>query len=277
MTVDREHGWALCLTSVLRPPWDREETSTAGWPVAAIRDRFEAGAAQVVLLALGPPPGDVASLRRLLPEDEQERADRFTALGAAWRFVVGRMLMRSVLAAALGVLPRELHFRYSEHGKPSLADSDGLTPGFSLTHTEGLAGFALVRSGRIGIDIEAMRPLAERERFAARIFSGTELARFKTLPGRDQNAALLDAWTAKEAVLKAIGTGISGVMSTVELQADPGEEGSGRAMVAGENGPSTCWTFRRLPVPEGFHSALALEGTEPGLLVWRSAFMRGCA
>ena len=61
-------------------------------------------------------------------------------------------LLRTVLAATLGVAPGELVFGRESHGRPFLRN-DG-APDFNLTDTGGGTLIALCRRGRVGVDIE---------------------------------------------------------------------------------------------------------------------------
>lgn len=272
MTAEPARGWTLSVAPISRPRLGGSGVSAAGSPMAALRGAFEAGAAQVVFLPLETFRGDLAPLRALLSEDERARAARFADPAVATRFVAGRWLMRSALAAALDMLPEQLRFTYGEHGKPFLAQAPATDPAFSLTHTAGLAGFALLRGGRVGLDIEATRRLSDGERLAARIFSAAELTRFAAVPREAQVAVLLDAWVRKEAVLKALGTGISAGMDSVEVLTEAEEQEAGAMAASTVGGKSENWSIHRLPMPPGFHAALAVEGAMRHVRVWQAAF-----
>jgi 4'-phosphopantetheinyl transferase len=85
---------------------------------------------------------------------------------------------------------------------------------------------ALARHGRIGVDLETLRPswaLAA----AADLFLPSERAWAESLPEPLRWRALLGLWTAKEAVLKALGQGLGFGLDQVEL----GPDGRGGLML----------------------------------------------
>jgi 4'-phosphopantetheinyl transferase len=228
-------------------------------PLGVIAREFRAGAAQVILLALTKFPE--APAERILGPEEAERARQRVAPVVRRGFVAGRWLLRSVLAAVAGVEPRLLEFRAGTHGKLFLAGHEQLGACFNLSHSGELAGLALVRARRIGLDIEAERQLTDAALLARRILGPRERERFEALPESARGDRLLAVWTRKEAVLKAIGIGISGGLSSVEVLADT-------VVSAGE--ASATWSVRTLSMPPGFRGAIAIEGEAPRLLIWEA-------
>ena len=231
-------------------------------PLAAIRAEFDAGAVQVIFLALSGLP---AAARGCLTAEEEARARRLVAAPVRRGFIAGRWLVRSVLAALTGAEPRSLELRAGRHGKLFLAGHERDGPCFNLSHSGGLAAMALVRDRRVGIDIEAKRPLTDSALLARRILGPRERARFEALQERAREPALLAAWTRKEAVLKAVGTGISGSLRSIDVLADTGDD----AAVHGAE-PSTAWSLCRLSMPSGYQGAVAVEGDARRLIPWQA-------
>lgn len=83
---------------------------------------------------------------------------------------------------------------------------------FSITHTDKLVGVAASADYPVGLDIEVVRPM--RDGFAARYFSEHEQAQIRTASNPDE--ALIRLWTAKEAVGKCRGTGLSGNLREID-------------------------------------------------------------
>src|SRR5262249_42644628 len=151
------------------------------------------------------------------------------------------------------------------HGKLFLAGHERLAVSFNLSHSGEFVALALVRARSIGIDIEAERALTDAPLLARRILAPREHERFEALPDRARGAYLLAAWTRKEAVLKAIGTGISGGLSSVDVLDD--------SVVAAGNTAAT-WSVQTLSMPPGFHGAIAIEGEAPRLVTWQAVLQR---
>src|SRR5204863_6423647 len=101
---------------------------------------------------------------------------------------------------------------------------------FNVAHSEGLALYAFTRVGEVGIDVEFMRDLPDWEQVAEAAFSSYELAQLRACPAERRRDEFFRAWTRQEAVLKALGTGLSGVAAQTSelaftvypLDAEPG-------------------------------------------------------
>ncbi len=134
--------------------------------------------------------------------------------------------------------PDQLNSAIGWHLLHRLADHDGTTvhravtgrpcaqPPFdvSLSHSDRWTGVALSRIGRIGIDIEAVRPVTTM--LHRRCLGASELGWLHEVePGMERDRRFFRLWTAKEAYLKALGVGLSVDPRDVEI------DGSGRQPV----------------------------------------------
>ena len=73
------------------------------------------------------------------------------------------------------------------------------------------------------MDLEHARPLPDAEHLARAAFSPREFARFVSLPAEARLAAFYEAWTRKEALLKALGCGLGGSLDHFDVAFGPGE------------------------------------------------------
>ncbi|MEY2429544.1 MAG: 4-phosphopantetheinyl transferase [Verrucomicrobiota bacterium] len=200
---------------------------------------------------------------------ELERAARFHFQRDRNRFVAGRGALRQVLSRYLQAEPGKLHFNYGPHGKPSLAHSDMQNNlQFNLAHSEGLALLAVAHSGKIGIDLECLRPLDDAEGLVTRFFCPREIAAFQSLAETQKPAAFFNLWTRKEAWLKAIGEGIGHSLNLVEVSFLPGQSAH---LLSIPEGPEAAaqWNLRDLAPAPGFAAALAIQGPDLPLHCWR--------
>lgn len=155
-------------------------------------------------------PETLELLRPLLAADELDRASRFFFERDRERYVVGRGILRLLLARYLECAATDLVFTYGPNGKPGLATPGGGRPPifFNVAHSEGLALYAFTRVGEVGIDVERIRDLPDWEQVAEAAFSPQELARLQACPPERRREEFFRAWTRQEAVLKALGTGL---------------------------------------------------------------------
>jgi 4'-phosphopantetheinyl transferase len=97
-----------------------------------------------------------------------------------------------------------------DFGRPHLPDG---RPDFNISHAGGYVVCALTRRGRVGIDVERIRPL-EWEALAANLTA----AESRSLAGTDDRlGTFFDLWTRKESVVKADGRGLSLPLPTVDV------------------------------------------------------------
>ncbi len=155
----------------------------------------------------------------LLSTDERERAARFVYPRDRDRFVAARSLLRRVLGAWLDAAPADLTFAYTDFGKPFVPGApDDLA--FNLSHSGDAVLVGVLSGEPIGVDIEALRPLADMPALARTVFTAAECAGLEPFDDDTRSQArFYRQWTRKEAVLKALGRGFSIDPKAVEIGA----------------------------------------------------------
>ena len=152
--------------------------------------------------------GDLEPFSAILSEEESVRAARYLFEKDRKRFILRRSLLREILSRYLNTEPARLRFAYGPHGKPALAFPCQDDFQFNLSHSEGLAVYAVTRVGAVGVDIERVRVIREAEQIAARYFSPQETAGWLSSPSDRLAESFLRYWSRKEARLKVNGRGI---------------------------------------------------------------------
>lgn len=164
----------------------------------------EAHQASVFLIPFVPQP--LEELRTKLTPDEQQRANRFHFEKDAIPWALYRATLRQILGELIGLPPLDVPILYSDHGKPLLGPSAGHIH-FNLSHCEKAAVLIVAIDGPVGIDIE---PLDRSETLLGCESAFCHPEEIAALPLKSRRAMrLLEIWTAKEAALKAMGTGFS--------------------------------------------------------------------
>ena len=93
-----------------------------------------------------------------LSPDEVERADRFRFEKHRRAFVLGRAVLRALVASYLRVAPQEASFIYGPKGKPALAGAP-CPLSFNVSNSGDLAAYAFTLNCEIGVDVEYRRRL----------------------------------------------------------------------------------------------------------------------
>lgn len=164
----------------------------------------------VVPLPLDPPEEAVANLARLLSADERERAARLPP-AVRRRFVVARGQLRRLLGRVVDDRPEAIAFTFGPRGKPALGGRHAGRCHFNVSHSRDRGLVALAADFPLGIDLEdddAGQTPAWADLMADSVLAAAERAAYRLLPEHLRPSALLEAWVAKEAVLKAAAEGI---------------------------------------------------------------------
>lgn len=220
-------------------------------------------------VALDLPPLALTRLTASLSTDEHARAGRLLFEHTRRRFVAGRGILRSILGWYLGVDPCSLSFTYGPQGKPVLAgqpSSDTLT--FNISHSAGLAVYAVACGRSVGVDIEHVRPLPHADDIVCRFFSPRERAMFATVPPALRERTFFSGWTRKEAYAKARGDGIEG-FNRFDVSLAPAEPAE---LLGTHDHPADVhrWQLKDLHLDDAHVGALAVEGDgwQPRYVQW---------
>jgi 4'-phosphopantetheinyl transferase len=242
---------------------------TPAWSAPPESFHLESDEVHVWRATLDQPAPRVQSLWQTLAADEQARARRFYFEKDRVPFIIARGALRAILGGYLNINPDQLRFYYSPHGKPALASEvGGGTLRFNVSHSHGLALFAISRGRDIGIDIEHIRPDFATEEIAERFFSPREVAALRALPIDAQAEAFFNCWTRKEAYIKAIGEGLSHPLDQFDVSLAPGEPA--RLLKTQRNPQQAAqWSLQELSPGPGYAAALAVEGHGWRLHCWQ--------
>jgi 4'-phosphopantetheinyl transferase len=203
-------------------------SSLARWP-ALEPDAAEPAFGEVLVLRFefAAASTHAAECEAFLAARELERAARYRRAQDRAQFVLGRGLLRAQLARALHCTPAQIELLEGVHGKPELAPAQrARAPHFNLAHAGGLGLIALTQVGPLGVDLEphtsarGSGKAGERdlERLAERILGPEERREYEPLTPAARIAAFFDAWCAKEALLKALGEGLTRPPESIRLE-----------------------------------------------------------
>lgn len=126
----------------------------------------------------------------------------------------------------------------------------------SRSATTGALAVAMCRTRAVGVDVEALRPAWVDQDLLDQVLHPEERA----APSAADGARFFDLWTRKEAVLKALGTGLALAPRSLECGWQTGWSAIAAAGVTIH--------VRSLPAPEGTALAIAAAGARPPLRGW---------
>jgi 4'-phosphopantetheinyl transferase len=180
------------------------------------------GVAAVFVLAAAAPAASERYLETLLDERERARMAAFRRICDRRLYAASHGALRILIGRYLGMPARSVAFERTgkRRAAPRIETGGNRRCVASLSHSRGHVAVALSRSGPAGVDIE---PWHRGIWLAAIDSTGLSGLERQCLPAREtgrRGRALVRAWTAKEAVLKAWEVGLTLPPSSVRLDFD---------------------------------------------------------
>ena len=234
--------------------------ATSIWSAPPAEPSLQTGEVHVWRLVLEQP---VERFIALLDPDELSRANRFHFEKDRKHFVVARGSLRVLLSRYLDSDPKQLQFSYGPYGKPAL-------PGelrFNMSHSHGIALYALTDGRDIGVDVERVRADFTSDDIARRFFSPFEVESLCGLPAEDRVESFFRCWTRKEAYIKATGRGLSQSLAGFDVTLGPGESA---ALLRTDEGSHERWSMANIEVGPGYAGALVVEGPVTTIRYWNA-------
>lgn len=174
----------------------------------------------------------------------------------------GRRLLYFVLTRILHRKPEEIRLHANEHGKPYLCTDVPLF--FNISHSGDFVVCAFSDT-EVGVDIEKVGE--ERPAVAKRFFHPEEVACLSDTSERKRAELFFRYWSAKESVLKYMGTGLAGSLSSFCVRWEGGNAGiykeSGRLSLfvseCGIDENYKCFVCSEQAVPPRLHPLMEEE------------------
>lgn len=136
--------------------------------------------------------------------EEQHKANKFYSDNERNTYISCHALLRLILANRLKINPLDLSFIKGINDKPFLLSNQMF---FNISHTRESFAIALARDFHVGIDLEKIKQSINFHPIIENYFSNKEREYILDLKAQSIDR-FFQLWTRKEALLKALGTGI---------------------------------------------------------------------
>lgn len=156
---------------------------------------------------------EYSNLENYLTQDERLRADKFHFIEDRNTYISCHGLLRSILSKKLKKNPLEIIFLNDKNNKPGLI---GNPLYFNITHVRNAFAFVISKHFYVGIDMENADQSIDFIPIINTFFSNEE-RKFILGSQADAQERFFLLWTRKEALLKAIGTGIITNLPQIEV------------------------------------------------------------
>lgn len=173
-----------------------------------------------------------------------------------------------MLGGYLGLPPAKIEFEYSSLGKPALKTTfDGRVLQFNLSNSANRVLYIFSWQRQVGIDLELEHSMSDEDDFARRFFCASEGTLISSLTGDVKHRTFFELWTCKEALLKAMGSGLSRPINEVEAVLG---DGSARLVSIGGNLRLAAeWQLSLFRPAPAYQAALAVEN-----LGWKISYYK---
>lgn len=156
---------------------------------------------------------DLQRYRSWLTASEMARHQRFVRAQRQRQFIVGRVLLRTALARALGIAPQDIKLEEQVGKAPRMATPVlKAAPGFSIAHSGRWVACAVSTQTALGLDIELRDGSRDLAALAAQAFDADEMAqwaRIQGYSGDERVDGFYRLWSEKEARFK-LGVALGG-------------------------------------------------------------------
>lgn len=170
---------------------------------------------------------------KYISPERRERVERMRSERDRITSVLAELTVRLRIMHETGMKNEDISFDYGEHGKPFLHGRDDFQ--FSFSHAGGYVAFVCGKRS-VGVDIE--RTDREKENIARKHFTENE---YDAIYKRKKKT-FAEIWTAKEAYVKYLGTGLSKGLNTFDVLDD-----------------STGCRFVSFDIPGGYNATVCLD------------------
>lgn len=146
----------------------------------------------------------------LLSADERATRARFHFARDQRRYLVTRVLVRTVLSRYAAVRPEAWMFSAGARGRPAIAAPLPIAAlEFNISHSADLVMLGVTSGRALGIDTESVTAREADIAGLDRYFTVEERAALLALPGPCRRRRFFELWTLKESYMKARGMGLA--------------------------------------------------------------------
>ncbi|HEY7750889.1 MAG TPA: 4'-phosphopantetheinyl transferase superfamily protein [Ignavibacteriaceae bacterium] len=165
---------------------------------------------------------EINQFKSILSTDELARADKFHFEIDKARFIYSKGILRCLLCLQTGIRPELLRFMYNNNLKPEISnEQNSLSLNFNISHSQHALCIAIANNLNLGVDIEFLKPIPDLKELSSKYFSASENKQLLELPEEKILAGFYSCWTKKEAVVKALGEGLSVPLKDFDVSVMP--------------------------------------------------------
>ncbi len=212
-----------------------------------------------------PPP-----YQSLLSSHELERGARFIREIDRKRFYTCYSKLRNILGKYLNINSQDIQFEKNNYGKPFVNTSQNPhNLQFNISHSKHHLLFGFCLNTPIGVDIEETDRSLNVNELAKQILSDDELTIFSQLSEPDKIIGFFNAWTRKEAFIKAIGMGMHFPLKNFSVVFSP-NQAEQLLDIQDKRYQKEEWALKHFNITETAIAAVAINTINAGYKIHKS-------
>jgi 4'-phosphopantetheinyl transferase len=188
-------------------------------------------------------------------EEERRQAQKYHFEALRTRALVGRGLLRTILAQYVSIDPLEIQIDRGKYGKPYLPHHLDLH--FNVSHSADIFLCSVSSAGEVGVDVEAISKMDDSASIAKRHFTAPERTKLEGMTASAHLREFFRFWTRKEAYVKGTGDGLGLDLQSFDVSED---RISFPCSSGGRKEAATDWTIRSFSPSPGYAGAVCLRG-----------------
>ena len=195
----------------------------------------------------------------ILPLHEIQRGERFIRETDRKRFYTCYSFLRKILGDYLNIFPQDIQLEKNDYGKPFIKKSQNPNNiQFNLSHSKNNLFFGFCLNNNIGVDIEETDRSINVNDLAKQIFSESDLKSFMQLSDENKLIGFFNAWTCKEAFIKAIGMGMHFPLKNFSVSFTP-NQATQLLDIQDERYHKKDWALKQFNITDTVIAAVAID------------------
>jgi 4'-phosphopantetheinyl transferase len=194
----------------------------------------------------------------LLSFEEIQHAKSYIFQKHSTHFVIRRAILRIILGFYLNVRPETILIMTDENGKPFVSDCKSNVC-FNLSHSNNWAYYAISTEACVGIDIEYVQDQELEKDLATFVLHPEEYKFLGTLSSHQKKDFFYRYWSQKEALVKAIGSGLAHPLSNIHIEFS--NPLTPCLISFGQKDSINNWSLSLIETPPNYIGHIALNGS----------------
>lgn len=185
---------------------------------------------------------------------EKIQANKYYTRSLSNKYIMSHGILRYILSCYLKQYPNKVEFIYNEYGKPFLKNSNIQ---FNMSHSHNMVSYIVALNCKVGIDIELHENNLNVQALANLVLTSDESKCLYSTKSQDKLRLFYTLWTKKEALVKAIGQGLSYPINTIKVMESLIDK---HILLTNRNNElRQKWYCYELEVPQDYSGAVVIE------------------